>query len=263
MASKIRRGVRGSKGESVQKESCCSESNVWTRWRCKRCYHEIPAGSHGKYRQAIAARTGEWSTGSSTSSGEEERKSKSLEAENRVRPGLSPWRRKGKEPKQGLSYKRAWRKSGDWTRTLRMRSRVAKKLDEQKKSYRRIRDIEKILCVPKEFQENLKSNLQQQLQEVEQRKHDLMPEHQRVQKKSQKIQSIQDEKRNVQKENVAAEEEIRKLREDVKQKEERIFLFSDKIERNKMADAEMAKLQIDFSFVSISIFSILTSFCHE
>ena len=61
----------------------CSESNVSTmRRRCRRCYHDIPAGLRGKYRQAIAARTGEWSTGSSTSRGEEDRKSKSLEAEN-------------------------------------------------------------------------------------------------------------------------------------------------------------------------------------
>ena len=49
-------------------------------------------------------------------------------------------------------------------------------------------------CVPKEFQENLKSNLQQQLQELEQRRHDLMPEHQKAQKRSQIIQSIQDKK---------------------------------------------------------------------
>ena len=44
----------------------------------------------------------------------------------------------------------------------------------------------------------------------------------------------------MQKEKVAAEEEIWKLREDVKQKGERLFLLSDKVERNKMADAEMA-----------------------
>ena len=50
----------------------CSELNVWTRWWCRRCYHDIPAGLRGKYRQAIAARTGECSTGSSTSSGEAE-----------------------------------------------------------------------------------------------------------------------------------------------------------------------------------------------
>ena len=37
----------------------CSESNVWTRWRCRRCYNNIPAGLHGKYRQAVAAKSGE------------------------------------------------------------------------------------------------------------------------------------------------------------------------------------------------------------
>ena len=64
-----------------------------------------------------------------------------------------------------------------------MRSRVAKKLDEQRRKLQKVlRVIEKFLCVPKEFQENLKSNLQQQLQEVEQRRHDLMPEHLTVQK---------------------------------------------------------------------------------
>ena len=26
----------------------CSESKVWTRWRCRRCYHDIPAGLRGK-----------------------------------------------------------------------------------------------------------------------------------------------------------------------------------------------------------------------
>ena len=67
-----------------------------------------------------------------------------------------------------------------------------------------------------------------------------MPEHQKVQKKSQKIQGIQDERRNMQKENVAAEEEMQKLRDDVKQKEERILFLSDKVERNKMVDAKMA-----------------------
>ena len=44
-----------------------------------RCCNDIPAGLRGKYRQAIAAR--EWSMGSSTSIGEEDRKSKTLEAE--------------------------------------------------------------------------------------------------------------------------------------------------------------------------------------
>ena len=65
----------------------CSESNVSTRWRCRRRYHDIPAGLRGKYRQAIAASTGEWSTGSSTSSGEEDRKSKSFIQERKLHEG--------------------------------------------------------------------------------------------------------------------------------------------------------------------------------
>ena len=45
----------------------CSELNVWTA--------SLPV----KYRQAVAAWNGEWSTGSSTSSGEEERRNEGLE----------------------------------------------------------------------------------------------------------------------------------------------------------------------------------------
>ena len=97
MASKLRRGVSWSKerGERVlaipisidgRKEwTCkfCSESNVWTTWRCRRCCSNIPAGLQGKYRETVVAKLGEWSTGSSTSSGEEDRKARSLEAENK------------------------------------------------------------------------------------------------------------------------------------------------------------------------------------
>ena len=47
-----------------------------------------------------------------------------------------------------------------------------KKLDEQKKKLQKeLRDMEKVSCVPKEFQESLKRNLQQQLQEEEARSH--------------------------------------------------------------------------------------------
>ena len=53
------------------------------RWRCRRCHHDIEAGLRGKNRQAVAARNGDWSTGSSTSSGEEDWRTKGLEAENK------------------------------------------------------------------------------------------------------------------------------------------------------------------------------------
>ena len=83
-----------------------------------------------------------------------------------------------------------------------------KLLDEHKRKLQKeLRDIDKFSYVPKEFQESLKSNLQQQLQEVEQRRHDLIPEHKKEQKRSQKMQSIQDKRRNLQKGSTAAEEE--------------------------------------------------------
>ena len=113
-------------------------------------------------------------------------------------------------------------------------------VEDEVKLQKELRNVEKFSCVPKEFQEHLESNLQQQLQEVEQRRHDLMPEHQKVQKRSQKIQSIQYKRRNLQKDSTATKDEMRKLQEELMQKKERIFSLSNKVDKNKMADAEMA-----------------------
>ena len=116
-----------------------------------------------------------------------------------------------------------------------------KKLDDQKKKIQKeLRDIEKFSSVPKELQESIKSNLQQQLQEVEQRRHDLMPEHQKVQKRQQKTQSIQDKRRNMQEESAAGQQEMQSIREEIDRKEERFRQLSDKVDKNKMVDAEMA-----------------------
>ena len=196
---------------------------MWTRWRCRRCYHDIPTGLRGKYRQAIAARTGEWSTGASTSSVEEDRKSKSLEAEHKeLWARIEALEKKGGEGAQGGQGLPSRRESGieeEWNGHGRgRRSRAAKSWTSEGESCRReLQDIEKLSCMSKEVQESLKSNLQQQLQEVEQRRHALMPEHQKVQKRSQKIQSIQDKRRNMQEESAAAREEMRKIRGNISQ----------------------------------------------
>ena len=80
----------------------CSESNVWTRWRCRRCDSDIPARLRGKHRQAVAARLGERSTGSTTSSGEEDRKTRSLEAKNKeLGARIGALEKKGGEGVQG------------------------------------------------------------------------------------------------------------------------------------------------------------------
>ena len=87
-----------------------------------------------------------------------------------------------------------------------MRSRVERSLDEQmKKLQKDSRDAEKLSCVSKEVQGSRKNDLQQQLQEVDKRRHDLKPEHQKVLKRSQKTHSTQDKRRNLQKESTAAQ----------------------------------------------------------
>ena len=48
-----------------------------------------------------------------------------------------------------------------------------------------------------EVQSGLKEKWQQKLQDAEQKRNDLLPEHQRLQKRFQKIQSIRDKKRNM------------------------------------------------------------------
>ena len=71
----------------------------------------------------------------------------------------------------------------------------AKSWMQVRKLQKELRDIVKFSCVPKEVQESLKSNLQQQLQEVEQkeaRHHARAPE---SADKSQNIHSIHDKKK--------------------------------------------------------------------
>ena len=79
----------------------CSESNVWTRWRCRRCYNNIPARLDGKYRQAVAAMSGEWPTGSSASSVEKDRRARSLEAENKeLRARIDALKKEGRSARR-------------------------------------------------------------------------------------------------------------------------------------------------------------------
>ena len=51
----------------------CSETNVWIRWCCRRCFSNIAAGLQRKHKEAVFAKNKEWCSGSSSTIGEEER----------------------------------------------------------------------------------------------------------------------------------------------------------------------------------------------
>ena len=117
------------------------------------------------------------------------------------------------------------------------------KLDEQmKKMQKELREVDRLSFVSKEIQETLKQSLQHQLQGVEKRRNDPMPEHQKAQNSTQKIQSYQDKRRNLQKESMAAKQDMRKLREEIEWKEERFRLLSDKVDKKgwQMRDGGVA-----------------------
>ena len=221
-------------------------------WTCKFVAGDVIITSRcrctGKYKQAIAAKSGDWSTGSSGSSGEEDREARSLEAENKELGARidAMGKKDGAQKGSGISLKEDGDSEEVWGDCMEVEddAECRKKMDEQrKKMQKEFREVERLSFASKEMQENFMESMQHQLQEVEKRRNDFMPEHQRVQKRSQKIQSIQDERKNMQKESLAAREEMRTIREEIDRKEERFRLLSDKVD-NTMADAEMeAELQ--------------------
>ena len=82
-----------------------------------------------------------------------------------------------------------------------------RKLDEQKKKLQKeIREVDRLSFVSKELQETIKESVQHHLQEVEKRRHDLMPEHQKV--RGHKGYKASRTRGKMQKENTAAKKEM-------------------------------------------------------
>ena len=83
----------------------------------------------------------------------------------------------------------------DWNMDCEEEVENKKKLDEQRKRLQKqLRDLEKFTCMPQDIQSKLKETWQLELQDIEQKRNDLVSEHQhqRAQKRSQNIRSIQD-----------------------------------------------------------------------
>ena len=213
----------------------CSESKVWTRWRCRRCYKNISAELHGKYRQAVAAKLGEWSTGPSASN-KEDRKARCLKDENKeLRARIDAVEKEGVQKEPGIPFK----EEGEIAWKSRMRPSVAENWMNRGKRCRRSWE-RSTDCLRRASRSHCSTSCNM----WRKRRNDLMPEHQKVQKRTQKIPSLQDKGRNLQQECLAAKEEMRKFREEIDWKEGRFRLLSDKVDKNRMADAEMeAELQ--------------------
>ena len=81
----------------------CSETNVGTQWRVRRCFSNIPAGLQGPHKQAIFAKNKDGISGSSSSGGKEERKPRDQEEElEKLRAQV--------ELLSSKEWRRAWRR---------------------------------------------------------------------------------------------------------------------------------------------------------
>ena len=97
-----------------------------------------------------------------------------------------------------------------------------KKLDEQRKSLQnQLRDIEKFMDM-----EPMVLDSQNKRSSLEKQKTELLPDHQKVQKRSQKLQSLQEKKRHFFKE--ACEEEMWKVNEEVEERRVRFEALSER-----------------------------------
>ena len=72
-----------------------------------------------------------------------------------------------------------------------------KKLDEQKKSLQRqVREIDKFANMDPVVRNQQKEAWMKELEEIERKRTEVLPEHQKMQKKSQKLQSLRDKQKN-------------------------------------------------------------------
>ena len=75
-----------------------------------------------------------------------------------------------------------------------------KKLDQRKKELvKQVRKIDEFTCNPRNVVGEQKEKGRQELQDIEHRRNGFLPEHQKMQKRSQKLQSLQDRKKQCQK----------------------------------------------------------------
>ena len=137
----------------------CSETNVWTRWRCRRCLTNIPAGLHGKHQKAVSAKNIQDRLPHVV-----DRKEGLVIKKLRAQVELlskqqSAW--KGQEA-QGVPTRRGSGLEEDCKMEVEEETDNKKKLDEQKKSLQKqLRDIEKFANLDLVFRDRQKENLEE------------------------------------------------------------------------------------------------------
>ena len=112
--------------------------------------------------------------------------------------------------------------------------------DQRKKELaKQLRKLGEFTDMPQNVDHEQKEKWRQELQDIEQRRNDLMPEHQQIQKRSQKLQSLQDRKNQCQKNMGKWAEENEDLRSVIDDSHGKMEVNGQKIQSESFAEAEL------------------------
>ena len=135
----------------------------------------------------------------------------------------------------------AWRKSGEWTWTWRRRSRAAKKLDEQKKKLQKeLREIENSCVCRGRFRNASRVTCCSNCKKWSKGGMTSCQSTRKCRKYHKRCKAFKIKEEKKRKEGTAAQEEMRKIRWEIDRNEERLRHLSDKVDKYRMVDAEMA-----------------------
>ena len=177
-------------------------------------FSNIPASLQGKHKMAIFAKNNGWCSGSFSSSGgrDQEEELKKLRAQVEL---LSKQQRveKGTET-QGEPTRRESGLKEDCQMEVEEAKDCKKNWMSRRKVHRNICDTLRNL-----LRDSQKEKWKGQLQEIEMKRTELLPEHQKKQKRSQKLQRLQDKKSNYLKDACACEDEMQTLSEEMEKRQ--------------------------------------------
>ena len=87
----------------------------------------------------------------------------------------------------------------------------------------------------KKLRDGQKEKWKEELQDIEKKRNKLLPEHQKMENSSQKMQSLQDKKRHFLKDACACDDEMRKVRDEMEERQARFLALSEKSGNCRMA----------------------------
>ena len=122
---------------------------------------------------------------------------------------------------QGVSTRGESGLEEDWN--MEVDEEVDNKKLQRKRLQKQPQEIENFSDMDQMFRDGQKEKWKEEPQEIDKKRNKLLPEHQKMQRRSQKMQSLQHKKRDVLKDACSCDDEMRKVRNEINEREARFL----------------------------------------